>query len=102
MCGKKLQRSCSENDGFINIVEGLQNKVEDEDLELTAVVARNMWFRRNCAVYGGAFSHRIQLVRRALESPNDFKNAIVKVVMLLLCVSLFVPHWLNKVSRLRI
>lgn len=63
-------------DDFINIVEGLQNKVEDGDLELMAVVARHMWFRRNFLVYGGVLVIPSQLVRKASESLHGFNLRI--------------------------
>lgn len=75
MCGRKLQKSYSVNEEFIHIVEGLQNKLEDEDIELLEVVARNLWFMRNPMIYGGLFSHSTQFVRKASESLNDVKNA---------------------------
>jgi hypothetical protein len=45
------------NKEFINIVEGLQSKLADADLELKAVVARNLWFRRNSVIYGAMYNH---------------------------------------------
>lgn len=44
------------NDECIHIVEVLQNKLEDDDIELMVVVARNLWFKRNSVIYGGSFS----------------------------------------------
>lgn len=50
------------NEEFIHNVENLQNKLEDADLKLMVVVARNLWFRRNFVIYEGVFNHLSQLV----------------------------------------
>jgi hypothetical protein len=64
-----------ENEEFIHIVKDLQNKLENEDVELIAVVARNLWFRRNSVIREEIFSHPTQIVRKASESLNALKNA---------------------------
>jgi hypothetical protein len=42
MCGRRLQKSNVENGEFIHIVEELQDKLDDEEFALLAVVARNL------------------------------------------------------------
>jgi hypothetical protein len=42
MRGRKLQKSCKEDEEFIYIVEDLQHKLENDEFELMAVVARNL------------------------------------------------------------
>lgn len=66
MCKRKLQKSRVENEDFIHIVETLHNKLDNDGLELLAVVAKNLWFRRN--VPSGNFCHLNQIVRKATES----------------------------------
>lgn len=78
ICGRKLQKSCAVNDEFIHVVEVLQNKLEDDDIELMALVARNLWFRRNSMILGGLFGQPAQLVRKAMKSLDAFKNGNTK------------------------
>jgi hypothetical protein len=56
--------------GVYYIVQDMQNKLDDEDVEL---MARKLWLRQNMVIYGGgggggggSFCHPSQLV--------DFKN----------------------------
>lgn len=42
VCDRKLQKNGFMNEEFIHIMEILQNKLEDADLELIAVVACNL------------------------------------------------------------
>lgn len=41
---------CSSDDDFLSIIEKLMERLDDEDLELVAMVARRIWLRRNTMV----------------------------------------------------
>lgn len=60
---------------FIFIVDTVLNIVTMEDLEIMVVVARNLWFRRNSLIHGGEFGHPTQLVRTAMDSLQEYKEA---------------------------
>jgi hypothetical protein len=59
---KETTKCNMENKEFIHTVEELQNRLEDKDFEIMAIVARNIWLRRNSIIFGGIFSHPNQIV----------------------------------------
>ena len=56
-------------------MEALHNALNNENFDLMAVMARNLWFRRNTLIHGGIFGYPTQIVRKASESIEDFKSA---------------------------
>lgn len=54
---KKFQKSFCERLTFYHVLEEMLRRCEEEDLELLAVAARKIWFRRNFVVHGGNFIH---------------------------------------------
>jgi hypothetical protein len=64
-----------ENEKFIHIVEELQDKLDDEEFSILAVVARNLWLRRNTVIFGGISNYPNLILRKALESIEEFKIA---------------------------
>lgn len=51
-------------------------RVDEEELELMATIARRIWLRRNFVVYGGDLLHSFQLVKSAKDSVEEFYQAI--------------------------
>ncbi len=47
---------------------------EADDLELWAITARGIWFRRNKFVHGGDFHHSNQVCREAFTMLSDFNR----------------------------
>lgn len=48
--------------------EKLQYKLDDDEFDLMAVVARKLWSHKNSLINGGDFIHPSQLVKMASES----------------------------------
>jgi hypothetical protein len=67
-----------DNDEFIHIVEELQYKFDDEEFFILAVVARNLWLKRSIVVFVGIFNHHNLIVKKMLDSINEFKTANAK------------------------
>jgi hypothetical protein len=71
-----IQKSSSAGINFnYSIFEEIIEHLEYEDLALWAVIARNIWFRRNSVVHGGAFSSPEKVIREATTSLEEFKAA---------------------------
>jgi hypothetical protein len=70
----KIQKRSIEHEDFVAIIETLQWDMKPNDMELIAVVARTLWFRRNGVVLGGTFSHPSLLVSNAVESLEAYRN----------------------------
>jgi hypothetical protein len=77
MCGRKIQKKkCIEHEDFVIInVETLQQELEPNDLELMAVMAQNLWLRRNVVVHWGLLNHATLLVSKASNSLATFHSA---------------------------
>ena len=57
ICGRKIQKSCFDGPEFMEVVEGIFNKCEEEEINLFVGLARKIWVRRNEVVHGGSFTH---------------------------------------------
>jgi len=71
---KKIQKGMDVGSTFINIFEELMGRCDVLDLELVAVMAQKIWFRRNGVVHGGNFTHPQQVFREASTSIEDFRR----------------------------
>jgi hypothetical protein len=60
---------------IISILEKLMERLDDEDLEVVAMIARKIWLRRNTVVHIGDLLHSSNIVRSARESVKEFQNA---------------------------
>ena len=63
----------------MEVVEGIFNKCEEEEINCFVGIARKIWFRRNEVVHGGSFTHPNVLVQRAKEAVADFRDANMPV-----------------------
>lgn len=63
-----------------SIFEEMMERLDTEDLDLWAVIARNIWIRRNSVVYGGVFSHPDKVMWEATTSLEDFKSTNMVVM----------------------
>ena len=52
-CSRKLQKFPSNADDFLNILASFMGKLDEEEVQLYAVVARLLWLRRNIVIHGG-------------------------------------------------
>jgi hypothetical protein len=75
MCERKIQKSHFAGLDFMEVVEGIFTKCEEEDINLFVGLARKIWFRRNEVVHGGSFTHPKVLVQRAKEALAEFRAA---------------------------
>jgi hypothetical protein len=73
-CDRIFQKSSFEGSGFREIWEALIMRCNQEELAFSAILARNIWFRRNSFVHGGVFSHPNKLVRDAEVSLHEFSH----------------------------
>jgi transcription elongation factor Elf1 len=63
----KIQKSTSNEDNFVTIFLGLQERLEKNELHLVVLVARQIWLRRNLFVFSGDFVDPTTLVRKVKE-----------------------------------
>lgn len=75
MCGNKIQKRCIEQVDFVFILEELHRHLDQEDMELMAVVPKNLWFQRNAMVYGRPVSPHVTVVSKLVESLAAFQEA---------------------------
>lgn len=71
----RSKKKCIEHEDFVIIVETLQQELEPNDLELMAVMAQNLWLRRNVVVHWGLLNHATLLVSKASNSLATFHSA---------------------------
>jgi hypothetical protein len=74
-CPSRIQKSSSGNDDFLTLFGMLNGRLDLEDMELFAMVAQRIWFRRNRFVFEGVFTPPNCLIRGAKEALQDFKKA---------------------------
>jgi hypothetical protein len=53
---------------FRDLFEGMMKRCSREEMELFAVLAKNIWTRRNHVLHGGEFHHPTRLAQEAMES----------------------------------
>ncbi|XP_059441059.1 uncharacterized protein LOC132173561 [Corylus avellana] len=73
---RTLQKFPSFEDDFASIFEVLLGKLEEEELQLCAVVARQIWLRRNVVVHGGEFIPPKMVIQQAKEQINSYELAM--------------------------
>jgi ribonuclease HI len=72
-CGSaKLQKLSTNQLSFLNLIEELMDRCDSEEIELGVVLTRKIWLRRNSVVYGGFFTHLVQLFKEAKVSVEEF------------------------------
>lgn len=68
----RIQKFTSDEDGFLNLFEKLLGRLENEEIEMFAYVARQVWFRRNKVVFGEDLLSPATVNRIALEQMDLF------------------------------
>jgi hypothetical protein len=66
-CCKSIQKCPSNEESFHRIFENLAAKLTEEDLQLAAMVARQIWLRRNTVVFGGELISSSTVIRQATD-----------------------------------
>jgi hypothetical protein len=78
-CSKKIQKCSIAAMDFTQMLGQLLVKMEKEDIEFLATVARRIWLRRNSFVFGGDFLPPNCLIKNATEAWEEFYAAEQKV-----------------------
>jgi hypothetical protein len=74
-CGpRKLQKATGMYLTFFHVFGEMLGRCELAELELMAVVARTIWFRRNTVVHGGVFTPPTQVFWDASNSLDAFRR----------------------------
>jgi hypothetical protein len=74
-CPPRIQKSSLGNDDFLTLFGSLNGRMDVEDMELFAMVAQRIWFRRNRFVFEEVFTPPNCLIRGAKEALQDYKKA---------------------------
>lgn len=72
---KKLQKSTSAATDFIEIFRELTRKLDPNEIKLFAVIARQLWLRRNTYVFGGPLTAPAVLICQAKDQLDAFERA---------------------------
>lgn len=75
----RLQKSCSDEDVFSNILQKLSERLMEEDFDLMACLAQQIWLRRNKMVFEDKFSHP-KLVFKAARDQMEFHKQVCQGV----------------------
>ena len=75
VCNLKIQKCPSFYDDFINIFEVLHERLQMDELQSVAIIARLIWLRRNTMVFGGDLSAPAELIRHGQEQIDAFWKA---------------------------
>jgi hypothetical protein len=73
-CRGKLQKCGTEGRDFLQIFKAISQRCDKNDVELFAVVARKIWFKRNGVVHGESFIHPTQLLKEAEIALGEFQR----------------------------
>lgn len=74
-CSSRIHKCVSGNTDFLTLFGVLSSRLEREELELFAMVAQRIWFRRNIYVFDGIFLPPSSLVKCAKEAIAEFREA---------------------------
>ncbi|KAG6624558.1 hypothetical protein CIPAW_16G035600 [Carya illinoinensis] len=58
---------------FSELVKALMSKCDQDTMALFAIIARNIWYRRNQFVFENSFIHPNALVKTARKTLEEFK-----------------------------
>jgi hypothetical protein len=77
---KRFQKCSFGGPDFMQVVEGLWRRCEEEEFCSFVGIARRIWLRRNDYVHGGVFSHPNEIVRRTTEAIEEYQRSQSKIV----------------------
>lgn len=77
---KKTSKKALIDEGltFSHVVTTMIDRCDMEEIELMAVMARKIWFRRNALVHGEDFTYPNQVFCNSSSSLDDFKRVNTK------------------------
>lgn len=77
---RKFQKSSFSGPEFVQVVEGMFNLCDMEEMRMFVGIARRIWLRRNEVVHGGLFSSPKELMLRTKGALLDYQQAQKKRV----------------------
>jgi ribonuclease HI len=77
-CCRRIQKSTSDEDDFLNIFEKLMGKLETEEVSFMACVARQVWLRRNKVVFGEELQSPSKVIQLATVQMEAFTEAEIR------------------------
>jgi hypothetical protein len=73
----KIQKMSSNmGTNFLQLMEEILAKCNEDEVQLSAGVARRLWLCRNDVVHGGPMSHPAVLVRQTRSAAEEFKKVL--------------------------
>lgn len=75
MCSSKIQKRSIAQEDFMLVVENLHRFLDQADMELVAVLAQLLWFRRNALVHRRSISPIHSVVTQATQTLTAFHHA---------------------------
>ncbi|XP_065631571.1 uncharacterized protein LOC136068397 [Quercus suber] len=73
-CPSRLQKGTSGDDDMLHLVESMQRKLTNEELEQFWFQSWIIWNQRNCVLYGGIIQHTGRLNQRAKDYLGEFRE----------------------------
>ena len=71
----RFQKSCTEQNDFLQLVLGLMAKLSSEEWNLFWVICWQIWHQRNTVMHGGAFQHPSRSAQHAVDYLKEYTNA---------------------------
>ncbi|XP_059436512.1 uncharacterized protein LOC132169499 [Corylus avellana] len=75
MGSKKFQKSYFLGPNFMQVIEGLFNKCDTEEMVQFSSLARRIWLRQNDIVYGGVLTHPRIVLQRTIKAIHEYTLA---------------------------
>lgn len=74
-CRHKIYKSTSDENDFMSIMEKLMERASVEKMQMVAIVARQIWHKRNTMVFGGKCTSPTALLRTSMEQMEAYSKA---------------------------
>lgn len=74
-CHRKIKKSRSDEDEFINIIDHLSERLDAEEMELVVCTARQIWLKRNKVIFGDEFVAPSMVMQRARDQLEAHSKA---------------------------
>jgi hypothetical protein len=72
---RKFQKGASMEDNFSHLLFTTLTRCDPEEVDLWAIIARKIWFRRNKVVHGGEFTDPTIVIQEATRLLHDFNRS---------------------------
>ena len=71
----RLQKSCTEQNDFLQLVTGLMAKLSAEEWNLFWIICWQRWHQRNTVIHGGVFQHPSRSAQRTVDYLREYTDA---------------------------